>query len=431
MSNVSLIKAREVLDSRGNPTVEVDVTLSDSAFGRAIVPSGASTGKNEALELRDDDASRFGGRGVLTAIDNVVTKIAPELVGRSALDQQAVDRHLIALDGTSNKDRLGANAILGVSMAVAKAAAQSIGIPLYRHLSAGKDVSLPVPMFNIVNGGRHAENSTDFQEFMVVPAGLSSFREALRAGVEIYQVLKDLLRRRNLNTNVGDEGGFAPSLSSNADAVELVMKAITEAGYEGQCYIAMDVAASEFFDDATGQYILAREGRTLSSSQLIEVYEELVGSYPGVVSIEDGMAEEDWEGWRELTSRLGSRVQLVGDDLFTTSTERISKGIQLNAANSVLIKLNQIGTITETLDAINMAENVGWTNVISHRSGDTEDTTIADFAVATASGQIKSGAPARGERTAKYNQLLRIEEELGREAKFAGRQVYERFLRNR
>ncbi len=433
MSNISRIKAREVLDSRGNPTVEVDVLLSDGAFGRAIVPSGASTGEKEALELRDGDPNRYKKRGVLKAIDNILNRIAPEIIGRSALEQAQLDNLLIELDGDEErlKRNLGANATLGVSMAVARAAAVSSGMPLYRYLGKGKRLLLPVPMFNIVNGGKHAENSTDFQEFMVVPAGMPSIREALRAGAEIYHTLKDMLGKMRLSTHVGDEGGFAPSLPSNHAAVKLVADAIKQAGYEGRCYIALDVAASEFYREGSSDYYLAREGQAVSSSQLIGLYERLLGEFPSIVSIEDGLDENDWDGWKELTSRLGSKAQLVGDDLLTTNTRLIHRGIKLRAANSVLIKLNQIGTITETLEAISMAEEAGWTTVISHRSGETEDTTIADFAVATASGQIKSGAPARGERTAKYNQLLRIEEELGGEARFAGRKVYARFIETR
>ncbi|MCI0439820.1 MAG: phosphopyruvate hydratase, partial [Chloroflexi bacterium] len=347
--------------------------------------------------------------------------------------QAQLDNLLIELDGDEErlKRNLGANATLGVSMAVARAAAQSSGAPLYRYLGKGKRPLLPVPMFNIVNGGKHAENSTDFQEFMVVPAGMPSFREALRAGAEIYHTLKDMLGKTGHSTHVGDEGGFAPSLPSNHAAVKLVADAVKQAGYEGRCYIALDVAASEFYRKGSRDYYLAREGQAVSSSQLIRLYERLLGEFPSIVSIEDGLDENDWDGWKELTSRLGSKAQLVGDDLFTTNTRLIQRGIELRASNSVLIKLNQIGTITETLEAISMAEEADWTTVISHRSGETEDTTIADFAVATASGQIKSGAPARGERTAKYNQLLRIEEELGDEARFAGRRVYERLIEAR
>jgi enolase len=430
MSAISQVKAREILDSRGNPTVEVDVTLSDGAWGRAAVPSGASTGTNEALELRDGDPNRFNKRGVLKAVENVNRLIAPKVVGRSAIDQEGLDNLLIELDGTPNKRKLGANAILGVSMSVAHAAAMSQGAPLYTYLSQGRPPTLPVPMLNIINGGRHAEDSTDFQEFMVVPAGFDSFREALRVGAEVYHALKDLLRARKLSASVGDEGGFAPSLPSNQDAVELILGAIRKAGYipGQQCFIALDVAATEFHSREDGTYRLSRENKVLRPGQLIEMYERWVSLYP-IVSIEDGMAEDDWHSWSLMTSRLGARTQLVGDDLYTTNTARIQQGIEDGASNAVLIKLNQIGTITETLRAVEMAREAGWSAVISHRSGETEDTTIADLAVGLAAGQIKTGAPARGERTAKYNRLLRIEEELGDEAVFAGRSVYERFTR--
>ncbi len=429
MSNISQVRAREVLDSRANPTVEVDVVLSNGATGRALVPSGASTGANEALELRDGDPTRYGGRGVLKAVENVNKRIAPELIGRSALDQESLDNLLLELDGTPNKGVLGANAILGVSVAVAHAAARSQGKPLYEHLHRGGPLTLPVPMFNIINGGRHAENSTDFQEFMVVPAGVGTFSLALRAGVEVYHALRNLLHERGLNTNVGDEGGFAPSLSSNREAVELILAAIEKAGYTPgeQCFISMDVAASEFYVKNEGRYSLAREQAVLQPGGLIERYGEWVSKYP-IVSIEDGMDENDWDGWRTMTSNIGNKVQLVGDDLYTTNTTLIQKGIDGSASNAVLIKLNQIGTVTETLKAIDMTKNAGWGVVISHRSGETEDTTIADLAVGTSAGQIKSGAPARGERTAKYNRLLRIEEELGSKATYAGRAIYERFL---
>ena len=429
MTTISQVKAREILDSRGNPTVEAEVSLSDGARGRALVPSGASTGAHEALELRDGDPARFKGLGVLQAIENIRQQIAPEVIGHYALDQKAVDKLLIDLDGTPNKGRLGANAVLGVSIAVARAAAKSTGQPLYAYLDPGKAPTLPVPMFNIVNGGRHAENSTDFQEFMVVPAGLDTFRGALRAGVEVYQALRQLLRAKKLSTTVGDEGGFAPPLSSNHQAVELVLEAIEQAGYVPgtHCFIALDVAASELLVKEDGRYSLSREGVDLGPKQLTEKYKQWARDYP-IISIEDGMAEEDWSGWRELTKELGDNVQLVGDDLFATNIARIRKGIEHKAGNAVLIKLNQIGTVTETLDAVNMAQEAGWLTVISHRSGETEDTVIADLAVGTSSGQIKAGAPARGERTAKYNRLLRIEEELGGGAAFAGRGVYKRFF---
>ena len=416
MTTISDVRAREVLDSRGNPTVEVDIRLSDGAVGSALVPSGASTGANEALELRDGDDARFRGRGVLVPIGNIEQHIKPAVLGLSALEQESLDNLLLDIDGTPNKSRLGANAILGVSMAAARAAAQSASKPLYEHLG-GDAVTLPVPMLNIINGGAHAAGSTDFQEFMVVPAGFDAFRESLRAGVEIYHALADILRRRGLSTSVGDEGGFAPPLDDNRDAVALVIEAIERAGYRPgeQCFIALDVAASELNKD---EY---------PSDKLIGIYEDWVGAYP-IVSIEDGIAEDEWDDWQSLSSVIGGNVQLVGDDLFTTNTELIRKGISMNAGNAVLIKLNQIGTVTETLNAIKMTQEAGWGVVISHRSGETEDTTIADLAVGTNAGQIKSGAPARGERTAKYNRLLRIEEELGDRARFAGRQVYERVL---
>ena len=416
-ATISDVKAREVLDSRGNPTVEVDVALSDGAVGSALVPSGASTGANEALELRDGDAARFRGRGVLQPIENIDRHIRPAVLGRSASEQEALDNLLVEIDGTPNKSRLGANAILGVSMAAARAAAQSAGKPLYEHLGGNGAVTLPVPMLNIINGGAHAAGSTDFQEFMVVPAGFDTFREALRAGVEIYHALADILRERGLSTSVGDEGGFAPPLGDNQDAVALVIEAIERANYSPseQCFIALDVAASELSKDS------------YPSDKLIAIYNDWVGRYP-IVSIEDGIAEDEWDDWQALSESIGGSVQLVGDDLFTTNTELIRKGIELNAGNAVLIKLNQIGTVTETLNAVKMTQDAGWGVVISHRSGETEDTTIADLAVGTDAGQIKSGAPARGERTAKYNRLLRIEEELGDRARFAGRQVYDRLL---
>ena len=417
MTTISDVKAREVLDSRGNPTVEVDVSLSDGTVGSALVPSGASTGANEALELRDGDASRFRGRGVLAPIENIEKHIKPAVLGLSTLEQEALDNLLVEMDGTSNKSRLGANAILGVSMAVARAAAQSAGKPLYAHIGGDGAVTLPVPMLNIINGGAHAAGSTDFQEFMVVPAGFDTFRESLRAGVETYHALADILRERGMSTSVGDEGGFAPALDDNRDAVALVIEAIERSGYRPgeQCFIALDVAASE----------LNKED--YPSDRLIGIYKDWVGEYP-IVSIEDGIAEDEWDGWQALSDSISGSVQLVGDDLFTTNTELIRKGISMNAGNAVLIKLNQIGTVTETLNAVRMTQEAGWGVVISHRSGETEDTTIADLAVGTNAGQIKSGAPARGERTAKYNRLLRIEEELGDRARFAGRQVYDRVL---
>lgn len=400
--------------------------LDTGAWGRMPVPSGASTGANEALELRDGDESRYGGHGVLRAVANVNGRIAPAIVGRDAYDQEAVDRLLIELDGTADKSNLGANAILGVSGALAHAAAASKGVPLYRSIAWDGRFSLPAPMFNVLNGGRHADDSTDFQEFMVVPVGFATFREAVRAGSEVYHSLRRLLRDRGFGTTVGDEGGPAPTGVTNLGALNLVVEAIETAGYRPgeQCCIALDVAASELrHQDA---YILIKERRVLSSDELIGMYEEWIAQYP-VISIEDGMAEDDWDGWEALMERIGDRVQIVGDDLFTTNRTLIQRGIDRNAANSVLIKLNQIGTVTETLEAVRLAQETGWGVVISHRSGETEDTTIADLAVGTASGQIKAGAPSRGERTAKYNRLLRIEEELEREAEFVGWKVYEAF----
>ena len=429
MSTITCVKAREVLDSRGNPTIEVDVVLSDGTMGRASVPSGASTGTNEALELRDGDQSRYGGLGVLKAIENVNERIAPAVVGRSALDQAAIDNLLIELDGTPQKSSLGGNAMLGVSVAVAHAAAASERIPLYRRLGRENGLTLPVPMFNILNGGRHAEGSTDLQEFMVVPAGLDTFRRAVQAGVEVYHALRRILGERGLTTTVGDEGGFAPTVPSNREALEFVLQAIERAGYRpgDQCFIALDVAASELVLD-DGRYSLKREQRVLSAQQLIEMYEQWVRDYP-IVSIEDGMAEDDWAGWVAMTGRLSQKVQLVGDDLYTTNPRLIQQGIERKASNAVLVKLNQIGTVTETLEAVSMAKRAGWGTVISHRSGETGDTTVADLAVGTDAGQIKAGAPARGERTAKYNRLLRIEEEMQGTVEYVGRSVYEAFLR--
>ena len=426
MITISQVRGREVLDSRANPTVEVDVVLSDGSAGRAAVPSGASTGATEVVELRDGDATRFGGLGVLRAIDNVHNEIAPQIIGRSPLDQADIDAFLAELDGTPDKSRLGGNAILAVSVAVAQAAARSEGLPLYRYLANGGSISLPVPMFNILNGGRHAEDSTDVQEFMVVPAGLETFGEALRAGAEVYRSLQGILRERGLGTTVGDEGGFAPRGPSSREALDLVLRAIEDAGYRPgrQCFIALDVAASELVL-GDGQYSMPKDDAVLSASELIDTYQEWVRIYP-IVSIEDGMAEDDWDGWAELTARIGTSVQLVGDDLYTTNPTRIRRGIDSGASNAVLIKLNQIGTVTESLEAIRTAKEAGWATVVSHRSGETEDTTIADLAVGTSAGQIKAGAPCRGERTAKYNRLLRIEEELGNAAEYAGRSVYAR-----
>lgn len=419
MTMIEEIRAREILDSRGNPTVEVEVFLESGGTGRAAVPSGASTGAHEAIELRDGEKDRYGGKGVLKAVENVNTEIAEELYGWDALDQVGIDAFLVNLDGTPNKGRLGANALLGVSLAVAKAAADALDLPLYRYLGGVAARTLPVPMMNILNGGKHAVNSTDLQEFMIMPVGASSFAEALRWGAEIYHSLKKVLSGRNYNTNVGDEGGFAPSLSSNEEAVEVIVEAIEKAGYKpGQdVFIALDPASSEIYENGT--YHLAREGRRLSSEEMIAFYEDWVHKYP-IISIEDGLAEDDWEGWQLLRERLGDRVQLVGDDLLVTNVERLKMGIERRAANSILIKLNQIGTLTETLSAIEMAKRAGWTAVVSHRSGETEDTTIADLVVATNAGQIKTGAPARTDRVAKFNQLLRIEEELQDSAEFAG-----------
>ena len=426
MARIESVRASEMLDSRGLPTVEALVTLDDGATGWAAVPSGASTGTHEALELRDGDADRYGGKGTLTAVTNVNDKIAPRIRGLDAGDQQAVDGAMLELDGTQDKSGLGANAILAVSLANAHAAAQSAGLPLYRYLGGG--VLLPTPMLNVLNGGRHAVNSTDFQEFMVMPVGFDSFTEGLRCGAEVYQALRGIVHGRGMSTNVGDEGGVAPSLPTNEAAVELLVEAIEKAGYcPGEdCAVALDVAASEFYD--AGKYVLTREGVTLTSAELVGYYENWVSKYP-IVSIEDGLVEDDWEGWALLTERLGSRVQLVGDDLFTTNPERIARGIADGAGNSVLVKLNQIGSLTETRAAIDMTHAAGWSAVISHRSGETEDTTIADLAVAVSAGQIKTGAPARSERVAKYNRLLRIEAELGGAAEYAGGSPFQHLRR--
>ncbi len=421
MAEIAGVHAREILDSRGNPTIEVDVRLDDGSLGRAAVPSGASTGEHEAVELRDGDLKRYGGKGVLTAVVNVNREIEPEIIGRDAGDQAGLDRLLVALDGTPDKGRLGANAILGVSLATARAAAASAGAPLYRYLGGPGAHLLPVPMLNILNGGKHATNSTDFQEFMVMPLGAPNIREGLRWAVEVYHSLAKVLKKRGHQTNVGDEGGFAPSLGGNEPAIEVILEAIAAAGYTAgkDVAIALDPAASELWDAKQNRYVLPIEGRSLTSAEMVDHWATWVEKYP-IVSLEDGMAEDDWEGWAMLTSRIGDRVQLVGDDLFVTNTERIRRGIAERSANSVLIKLNQIGTLTETLEAIAMASEAGWTSVVSHRSGETEDSTIADFVVATGCGQIKTGAPARSDRTSKYNQLLRIEEDLGSAAQFAG-----------
>jgi len=423
VSTIESVKAREILDSRGNPTLEVEVKLFDGTAGRAAVPSGASTGKYEAVELRDGDDSRFDGLGVLKAIANVDEDIASAITGMPAADQAAIDHKLIELDGTANKSRLGANAILGASLAVAHAAANLLDMPLYHYLGGVATYTLPIPMLNILNGGKHAANSTDFQEFMVVPAGADSFSHALQIGTEVYHRLKEVLKDKGLNTNVGDEGGFAPSLPSNKQAIEAVLSAIEKAGYKPgkDCFIALDPAASEFYKD--GQYILSREGVSLNTKEMVDYYVKWASSYP-IISIEDGMAEDDWEGWQLLTEKLSSKVQLVGDDLYATNVSRLSKGINLKASNSILIKPNQIGTLTETIAAIKMAQQAGWTAVVSHRSGETEDTTIADLAVGLNAGLIKAGAPCRSERTAKYNRLLRIEDKLGEKAKFAEMQAF-------
>ena len=420
MPIIEEIVAREILDSRGNPTVEVDVLLDDGSFGRAAVPSGASTGAHEALELRDGDKNRYGGKGVLKAVQNVNTVIADELAGWDARQQEAIDALLIGLDNTPTKSNLGANAILGVSLAVAKAAAESQHLPLYRYIGGVHGKVLPVPMMNILNGGAHTNwQSTDIQEFMVSPTGAESFAEALRWSSEIYQSLKKVLKDKGYSTNVGDEGGFAPALKSNAEAIEVILTAIDKAGYKAgqQVYICLDSAASGFFED--GKYHLRKEGRILNGEQMVEFYADWVNKYP-IISLEDGIAEDDWDTWIALTRKLGDKIQIVGDDLFVTNVERLKKGLELKAANSILIKLNQIGSLSETLSAIELAHKSAWTAVVSHRSCETEDTTIADLVVATNAGQIKTGAPARSERVAKYNQLLRIEDELGEAAEYAG-----------
>jgi enolase len=416
---IAAVTALEVLDSRGNPTVEVEVRLEDGSSGRAIVPSGASTGAHEAHEMRDGDPARYGGKGVLEAVANVTGEIAEAVIGQPAHDQQGLDRLMAALDGTPNKARLGANAILGVSLANAHAVAASKGVPLYVSLGGPDATLLPTPMLNVLNGGKHAEKSTDFQEFMLMPVGLPSFREALRAGVEVYQALKGILHERGLGTNVGDEGGFAPSLPSNVAAVELLLEAIAKAGYRPgeDLALALDPATSELY--AGGRYTLASEDRSLTSAEMVDLWSEWCERYP-IVSLEDGLAEDDWEGWQLLTQRLGGKVQLVGDDLLVTNTERLERALDLEAANSILVKVNQIGSLTEALAATEKAlATPGWSAVMSHRSGETEDTTIADLAVAVGTGQIKTGAPARGERTAKYNRLLRIEAQLGSRARYA------------
>lgn len=419
MSTISAVLAREILDSRGNPTVEVDVFLEDGSWGRAEVPSGASTGAHEALELRDGDKKRYLGKGVLRAVQNVNEKIAPEILGMDALCQRELDAFMLELDGTENKEKLGANAILGVSLATAKAAANLMELPFYQYLGGVDAHILPVPMMNILNGGKHAENNVDIQEFMVVPVGASSFREALRMGAETLHNLKKVLKGRSLDTGVGDEGGFAPNLSSNEEALQAILEAIDKAGYSPKTdiCIALDPAATEFFE--AGKYVLAGENRELSPEQMVDFYQDWVEKYP-IVSIEDGMAEDDWPGWKLMTEKLGEKIQIVGDDLFVTNVKRLTKGIGEGIANSILIKLNQIGTLSETLDVIGVAQKAGYTAVVSHRSGETEDTTIADVSVATNAGQIKTGAPCRTDRVCKYNQLLRIEEALGDTSKYLG-----------
>ncbi|MHB8125986.1 MAG: phosphopyruvate hydratase [Desulfitobacteriaceae bacterium] len=422
MSLIMEVYAREILDSRANPTVEVDVTLEDGTMGRAAVPSGASTGAFEAVELRDGDKRRYLGKGVLTAVENVNKLIGPEVEGLNPFDQPGLDRMLIELDGTDNKGKMGANAILGVSLAAAKAAAEAVGLPLYQYLGGVNAKELPVPMMNILNGGQHADNNVDIQEFMIMPVGAANFKEALRMGAEVYHTLKAVLKEKGLATAIGDEGGFAPNLESNVDALQAIVDAIQRAGYipGEQVALALDVAATELFKD--GVYHLEGEGLKKTSVEMIDYYESLIKQYP-IVSIEDGLAEDDWEGWRLMTERLGQKVQLVGDDLFVTNPTRLARGIKEKCANSILIKLNQIGTLTETLDAIEMAKRAGYTTVVSHRSGETEDVTMAHVAVAVNSGMIKTGAPARTERVAKYNELLRIEEELGESAVYRGIEV--------
>ncbi|GLQ19394.1 phosphopyruvate hydratase [Algimonas porphyrae] len=425
MIEIETIHAREILDSRGNPTLEVDITLSDGAFGRAAVPSGASTGAHEAVELRDGDTERYLGKGVLKAVMNVNTEIADTLEGLDAENQRGIDEILKVLDGTENKGRLGANAMLGVSLALAKAVADSLQVPLYRYVGGANAHVLPVPMMNIINGGEHADNPIDIQEFMIMPVGAESFSDALRCGAEIFHALKAQLKADGHNTNVGDEGGFAPNLSSTRDALDYIVKAIAAAGYKvgDDVFLALDVASTEFFED--GRYELRGEGKSLSSNEFADYLAQLSEDYP-IISIEDAMAEDDWTGWVHLNSMIGDRVQLVGDDLFVTNPKRLQSGIDTGAANSILVKVNQIGTLSETLDAVDMAHRAGFTAVMSHRSGETSDTTIADLAVATNCGQIKTGSLARSDRLAKYNQLLRIEEELGEMAHYAGRSVLKR-----
>jgi len=419
MSKIKQVKGREILDSRGNPTVEVDVILDSGAMGRAAVPSGASTGTREAVELRDGDKKRFLGKGVLKAVENVNKVIAPELIGKNPKKQKEIDSLMIKLDGTENKAKLGANAILGVSLAIAKAAAQDSGVSIYKYLGGKEAVRLPIPFLNILNGGKHADNNVDIQEFMIAPIGAPSFREALRYAAEVYHTLKNILKSKGLSTSVGDEGGFAPNLSRNEEAIEVIIAAIEKAGYKPgkDIAIVLDPAASEFYQD--GKYLLKADNKSLSSEEMVDYYAGLVSKYP-IISIEDGLAENDWEGWKILTKKLGNKIQLVGDDIFVTNPKILAEGIKQGIANAVLIKLNQIGTLTETLETVDMAKKAGYTCMFSHRSGETEDSFLADVTVATNAGQLKTGAPARSERLAKYNQLLRIEEELGSKAIFKG-----------
>ena len=424
MTEIASIHAREILDSRGNPTVEADVVLEDGTRGRAAVPSGASTGEHEAVELRDGDKKHYLGKGVLNAVENVESIIAPELAGMDATNQRLIDATMIALDGTENKGKLGANAILAVSMACARAAAESLGVPLYRYLGGVNACVLPTPMMNILNGGAHADNNVDFQEFMVMPVGAETFSDALRWGTEVFHTLKGVLKKKGYNTAVGDEGGFAPSLKSNVEAIEVILEAIELAGYKAgeQIAIALDPAASEFYDKAAGRYVFKKSDKSeKTSDQMADYWASWVRQYP-IVSLEDGLAEDDWQGWKYLTEKVGRKIQLVGDDLFVTNAKRLQRGIEEQVGNSILVKVNQIGSISETLDAIELARRNGYTAVISHRSGETEDTFIADLAVATNAGQIKTGSASRTDRIAKYNQLLRIEEELGQTAEFLGRQ---------
>jgi len=427
MTTIVDVFAREILDSRGNPTIEVDVALEGGSMGRAAVPSGASTGEHEAVELRDGDSARYLGKGVQKAVENVNEIIAGEIIGEDATEQVMIDKILLELDGTPNKGKLGANAILGVSLATCKAAADAFGLPLYQYIGGTNAKTLPVPMMNILNGGKHADNNVDLQEFMIMPAGAANFAEALRMGTEVFHNLKSVLKKKGYNTAVGDEGGFAPDLKSNEEALQVIMDAIAKAGYKAgeQVFIALDPAASEFFSKEKQKYILSSEKKELTPAEMVEYYAGLVKKYP-IASIEDGLAEDDWDGWKLMTDKLGSKIQLVGDDLFVTNTARLKKGIEMGVCNSILIKLNQIGTLTETLDAIEMAKTAAYTAVVSHRSGETEDSTIADVVVATNAGQIKTGSACRTDRVCKYNQLLRIEENLGETARFAGLSVIKR-----